>query len=238
MKQRVNHIWHDDWILGNLFKYKNYNEAAMSYRNAFSIDICMPAFKNHCIYKLGLKKERTNYRRISKEQSDWVKDIYPVTGAKETARLWNERYGDNLSVTCIKQIAKRLDITVNHDVAVSNRLKAAHGKGSKRAMRMPGETRMECGRMVMKAKDGTWQSAGRVVWENANGKIPDGYALIALDGDTTNINLNNLEIAPWNYLGKLQRNHFFSSDPEITKTGIIWCDLDTVLCEQREKHTY
>ena len=238
MKKRVNHIWHDDWIKENLFRYKNYKEAAAEYRKAFSIDISMEAFKNHCIYKLRLKRIRTNYRHISKEQTAWVKETYPVTGAKETARLWNERYGDHLSVTCMKQIAKRVGVAVDPDVATTNKLRAAHGKGSKRALRMPGETRMECGRMIMKAEDGTWKSAGRVIWENSYGKIPDGYALVALDGDTTNISLSNLEIVPWNYLGKLQRNDFFSSDPEITKTGIIWCDLEAVLGSQREKHTY
>ena len=70
--------------------------------------------------------------------------------------------------------------------------------------------------------------------EDAYGKksterFPEGYALIALDGDVFNINPDNLEIVPWNYLGKLSRNNFFSSDPEITKTGIIWCDLETLL---------
>ena len=236
MKQRVNHVWHDDWILKNLLRYKNYTEATEAYNQEFGIDISMPALKNHCRYKLGIEKPKTNYRHVTESQSAWLKGVYPKVGVAETVRLWNEKYGDNASRSCIKQIARRIcDVMVDPDIATANKLRPAHGEGSKRATREAGDTRMECGRLVMKADDGTWKSAGRCVWEKAYGKIPEGYALLALDGDTTNIDLSNLEIVPWKYLGKLNRNDFFSEDPEITRTGIVWCDLETVLADSREK---
>ena len=236
MKARVNHVWHDDWIMDNLMGFQSYTKAAEAYREQFGVDICMAALKNHCRYKLGIEKPRfSNYRHVTQEQADWLRDIYPEYGVKESRRLWNERYHDDLSATCIKQIAKRFDISVNPETSVHNKLRAVHGAGSKRALRKTGDTRMECGRLVMKDEDGEWKSAGRCVWERHRGKIPDGYALVALDGDTANIDLNNLEIVPWRYLGKLSRNDFFSSDPEITRTGIIWCDLEEVLAEERRK---
>lgn len=231
MKERVTHVWHDDWIAENLKKFPSYIKAAEEYRREFNVDICSSAFKNHCRYKLGVSKTRLiNYRHITKEQREWLKDIYPKVGVKEARIRWNEKYNDNVSVSCIKQIAKNAcGVTVNRDVAIANRLKAAHGEASKRAIRKPGETRIECGRLVMKSEDGEWKSAGRCVWEKHYGKIPNGYALLALDGDTTNIDPANLEIIPWSYLGKLAKNNFFSSNPDITKAGIIWCDLENVL---------
>ena len=234
MKQRVNHKWQDQWIINNLFGYSSYKEAAFAYQKEFGVDISVPALKNHCLYKLGIIKPRgPNYRHISKEQAEWFRDTYSKNGVNETRRLWNAKYHDSASLTCIKQIAKRLNVSVESNVAISNRLKAAHGENSKRAIRNVGDTRLECGRLVMKAEDGTWQSAGRCIWEKEHGKIPEGYALIALDGDTTNIAASNLEIIPWNYLGKMQRNNFFSADPNVTMTGIIWCDLDTVLRKEK-----
>lgn len=235
MKTRVNHDWHDAWIREKLFMFSSYAEAAEAYQQAFGVDISVPALKNHCRYKLGITKPRNeNYRRITEEQADWIRRVYPRLGVKKTRELWNERYKDSLSCTCIKQIAKRCNVVVNSAVATANKLKAAHGKGSKRAIRGIGDTRIECGRLVMKADDGEWKSAGRCVWEKEHGAIPTGYALVALDGDTSNIRLENLEIVPWGYLGKLQRNGFFSRNPEITKTGIIWCDLQTVLLENSQ----
>ena len=236
MKTRVNHDWQDAWILENLFEFSSYAEAAEAYRKTFCIDISVPALKNHCRYKLGIQKPRSdNYRHITEEQADWIRCIYPRLGVKKTRELWNERYKDSLSCTCIKQIARRIcDVVVNPDVATANKLKAVHGKGSKRATRGVGDTRMECGRLVMKADDGEWKSAGRCVWEKEHGAIPTGYALVALDGNTANIRLENLDIVPWNYLGKLQRNGFFSSNPNVTKTGIIWCDLQTVLSDNSQ----
>ena len=231
MKTRVDHAWHDAWILKNLFGFSSYAEAARAYRRKFGIDISVPALKNHCRYKLGIQKPRNeNYRHITDEQADWIRRVYPKLGVIKTRELWNDRYRDNLSCTCIKQIARRIcNVVVNPDVATANKLNAAHKKGSKRATRSIGDTRMECGRLVMKAADGEWKSAGRCIWEKEYGSIPEGYALVALDGNTSNIQLENLEIVPWNYLGKLQRNGFFSNDPEVTKTGIVWCDLSTVL---------
>lgn len=229
-KQRVNHIWHDDWIREHLFSFPSYREAAVAYNRQFNVIISMEALKNHCKYTLKIDKPRgSNYRHISEEQSEWFKSVYSKIGAIETWKLWNEKYNDDATYTCIKNIARKLGVTVDEDVAIANKLKAVRRKGSKRALRNPGDTRLECGRLVMKAEDGSWKSAGRCVWEKAYGKIPEGYALIALDGDTSNIELSNFEIVPWHYLGKLSRNDFFSSNPEITKAGVIWCDLEALL---------
>ena len=230
MKKYVKHDWHNQWIIENIFSYSSYHEAADAYRRIFSIDISSSALKKHCTYTLQIRKPRDkNYRHITKEQAEWLKDVYPKVGVLETQKMWNDRYNDDLSATCIKQIARRIGCVVSNEVAIANKLNAAHKEGSKRSLRRIGDTRMECGRMVMKAEDGNWKSAGRCVWEKANGKIPKGYAIVALDGDTTNVRLDNLEMVPLTYIGKLQRNNFFSSNPEITRTGIIWCDLDTVL---------
>lgn len=235
MKSRVNHIWHDDWLCANIFGFSSYKEAASAYVRKFGIDISVPALKNHCKYKLGIQKPRIeNYRHITEEQAEWIRRVYPKFGVKKTRELWNDKYKDNLSGTCIKQIARRCNALVNPDVAVANKLKAAHGEGSRRAIRRPGDTRMECGRLVMKAENGEWKSAGRVVWEKEHGSIPKGYALVALDRNTANIAPENLEIVPWEYLGRMQRNGFFSGNPEITKTGIIWCDLQMVLSDNSQ----
>lgn len=209
---------------------------AAAYRDEFAVNISASALKNHARFKLEIKKPRSaNYRHVTTEQVEWLKDIYPKTGVKNAAKLWNDKFNDSLTATCIKQIAKRIgNVTVNPEIATANKLRAAHGPNSKRAIRKAGETRMECGRLVMKSEDGEWKSAGRCVWEMEHGKIPKGYALIALDGDTSNIRLDNLEIVPWRYLGLLSMNNFFSNDPEITKTGVVWCDLKTVL-EERAK---
>ena len=235
MKTRVNHEWHDEWLIKNIHGFQSYTEAAIAYKQEFGIDISVPAIKNHCRYKLGLRKTRTdNYRHISEEQAIWLADIYPKVGVLKATKLWNERYHDNASASCIKQIASKVHATVDPNVAVLNKLQRAHGKGSKRAVKSPGETRIECGRLIMKGDDGIWKSAGRCVWEKDHGKIPDGYAVVALDGDTFNIDPANFEIVPWNYLGKLSRNNLFSSNPDITRAGILLCDLETCL-EATEK---
>lgn len=38
-----------------------------------------------------------------------------------------------------------------------------------------------------------WEPLHRIVWQNANGPIPEGHLVIFKNGDTTNCNLSNLE---------------------------------------------
>lgn len=46
----------------------------------------------------------------------------------------------------------------------------------------------------IKISDGDWRLYHRMLWEETNGKIPEGHLLVFKDGDTNNVVLENLEL--------------------------------------------
>ena len=61
------------------------------------------------------------------------------------------------------------------------------------------------------------------------GCIPKGHVVTHLDGDLYNVNESNLMVIPVQYMGLLLKNNLRSSNADITRTGIMWCELYSLL---------
>ena len=219
--------WNDKWIVENYLRYPSYKAMAEDHNRLFGTTAKVDSIKAHA-RKLGLKKPREGHY-YTPEQVEWLKEYYPKHGCKKTSEEFNRLFGMSKTVQSMKNFGQMYGIKVDKAVATANKIGPAHGEGSKRAVRPVGSTRLECGRLVMKASDGTWKAAGRVVWEDLNGEIPNGYVVTHLDGDTTNVSIDNLSAIPLRYLGLLDAHGLRSTEAEVTKTGIIWCDLHEAL---------
>lgn len=68
----------------------------------------------------------------------------------------------------------------------------------------------------------------RYVWEKENGKLPDGYRLIHLDGDPQNCNIDNL-LAVSDAENLRLNNDNWNNKGEITKTGVAIYRLEKAL---------
>ena len=85
----------------------------------------------------------------------------------------------------------------------------------------------------MKDEQGNWKCAARVIWEKEHGSVPEGYVVTVLDGDAFNISQDNLACIPLKYLGLLSKHDLRSDISEITKTGIMICDLMELMREKK-----
>lgn len=72
----------------------------------------------------------------------------------------------------------------------------------------------------------------RYVWEQANGKLPDGYKITHLDGNPQNCNIENLLAVSEAENMKLATAHW-SGKGEITKTGVAIFRLEKAINEAR-----
>ena len=70
-----------------------------------------------------------------------------------------------------------------------------------------------------------WRLKHRVIWEEVNGPLPKGYALVFGDGDKRNFSLENLLLVSRAQLARLNQNHLIQNDIELTKTAINVVDL-------------
>lgn len=217
--------WNDNWLSENIDSYCSYKELLTAYNTLFNTSFSLSGIKNHCRIALKLKKRRQNYKHFTEEQLKFLQETYPRYGQRKTLELFNEKFHEARTMSSMKNFGTSHGCKVFSDVRQKNRRSAIDSEKSSRKTRCIGDTRIECGRLVMKSSSGKWKSATRVIYEVNNGAIPEGYVVTALDGNNSNIDLNNLVAIPQRYLGLLAINNLRSENPIITKTGIVWCDL-------------
>ena len=64
-----------------------------------------------------------------------------------------------------------------------------------------------------------WVLKHRKVWEDNFGPIPEGYSVCFLDGNKSNYDISNLILLSNEELARMNKNNYFSTDPELTKLG-------------------
>lgn len=67
------------------------------------------------------------------------------------------------------------------------------------------------------------------IWEKEYGKTPEGHAIVFLNKDRADVRIENLELLTRTELVRMNQSDLFSTDPEVTKTGINLVRLNTVV---------
>lgn len=75
--------------------------------------------------------------------------------------------------------------------------------------------------MIKTAHPNKWELKHKVIWQERYGEIPEGYKLMFLDMDRTNVTLENLILVENEELLMANRKKLRFHDPEVTKTGVI-----------------
>ena len=228
--------WHDDWLREHAYDSHSYQVLTNEYNKTFGTNVSKPGIKNHCRYALGIKKPRKACRHFTEEQFRFLSDHYEYMGNRELLKLFNDTFHEHRTMHSMKNFGVQYGLQVDKSVRQENRRKWIDQDGSKRKTRNIGDIRIEVGRPVMKDENGDWKSAAKVVWEKEHGPVPEGYVVTALDGDCFNISLDNLACVPLSYIGMLSRHNLRSSDAEITKTGIMVCELIEAMKKQEKEN--
>lgn len=84
------------------------------------------------------------------------------------------------------------------------------------------------------AEPNKWAYVHRLVWEEANGAVPDGHAVVFRDGDKTNTALENLELVSRHDL--MKRNSMYENyPPELVKSILVAGALKRKMTEKRKR---
>lgn len=84
------------------------------------------------------------------------------------------------------------------------------------------------------AEPNKWKLTHNVIWEEANGPIPDGMCVIFLDGNPKNLRLSNLTLisrVEHRILNSNKTIYFRSKEPELSKTNIAAIRLERKIAE-------
>ncbi|TYS60499.1 HNH endonuclease [Sutcliffiella horikoshii] len=211
--------------------------------------------KNHSIQSnLPRKRKSEQEKLFTEEQAAFIKQHVKGISNQKLADLVNETF--NLTIT------KRQMNTWKKNNRLSSGLKGSEGmdppnKGTKGVYNVGGnETsfvkgqkahnykpvgyeRMDAeGYILIKVQDeGPWHKRWRhkhkVVWEKVHGPIPKGKCLLFLDGDKTNITVDNLLLITKSQLARMNQHHLITNDAELTKTGVVIADIYSKIGERK-----
>lgn len=78
-----------------------------------------------------------------------------------------------------------------------------------------------------------WRLKHIVTWEEHNGPLPKGYAVIFGDGDRLNLDIENLILVSRKQLLTMNRNKLIQNNAEATKTGVIIADIISKIGERQ-----
>lgn len=77
--------------------------------------------------------------------------------------------------------------------------------------------------------------ASTVIWERANGKLPDNMKLIHLDGDVMNYKLDNLHAIPKSWLPDLRYTGGLTGNRKLNEAKLAYCELRAAIRAEKEE---
>lgn len=219
MRRATNIAWDNEWILRNRDKYSVISEFHDAYVKEVDSTIQRQAFRTH-LTRMRIYSGST----WTEEEREWLRDNFHRLGSLKCEKPFYERFGKHRGSASLQAEANRLGLLVDADVVEANR---------RYTRRVPIGTIVDDGESYLKIKTGKgssgWERLHRHIYEEEHGAIPKGHKIVFLDGDRQNYDLENMVAVPSSYLALMNKLKLKSSDPEITKTSLAWCDLYVVL---------
>lgn len=190
--------------------------------------------------------KKTYYNQLlNAEQTEFLKSIYLGISNRECTRLMNEKFGLSLTCTQVKGQKRRLKL----DSGLDGRFKKGQKPNNcfKKGERNSIETEFKKGNLphnwvpvgtekikgdgyvyvkisdvrgVKYAHTINWKPKHKIVWEQKYGPIPDDCCLIFLDGNKTNVTVENLACITKQQRLIMCKKHLTYDDASLTKAGI------------------
>lgn len=173
---------------------------------------------------------------LNEEELNYLKQIYKGRYVKDVTKMINEKFNANHSCKEIENYKRTrglrsgIDSTfkkghIPYNAGTKGLCKANGGsfqKGNRpKNAREVGEERFVRGYWEIKvAEPNLWMSKGRYIWEQNYKKIPEGYIVTFLDGNTSNFELSNLALISQNENKIMNKMKLRKEDKELTQAGV------------------
>jgi len=133
--------------------------------------------------------------------------------------LFNKKFNAKCSTDILRAAIRFHNIAYKKHIITRERKQVGDEYSDKKGTYIKISDDEEKGRSSMQRR-GTWKKKQVFLWENAHGSIPKGYRVIFLDKNKSNFELDNLELVSHNEFLLLNKFGLYSTDKEVTKTGL------------------
>ena len=227
-------------------------ELARMFNCHFDADVTEVAMKSYLTNRKMRNGRPTGYsagvysKQFPKEVAEYIYCNYKGTGHKAMADALNDKFGTAYTASQIKGYYG------NHKLnsGLSGRFEKGQVPANK-GQKMSPEVYEKCkGTMFKKGnipgnhrevgseritKDGyievkiaepnKWRLKHLVVWEEVNGPLPEGHAILFLDDNTQNVDISNLRLVTRSELLIMNRQRLKSSNADVTDAAVILAKL-------------
>lgn len=199
---------------------------------------------------LGLPAGRPT-KQYPEEIKKFITENHIGVGSKGMAELLNKTFNTNYTAKQMKSYYGNHNINSGLDGrlkkgnkpwnrglkgVVTGGLQTQFKKGHMPHNYVPvGSERIRTLRTNRKAKDdyidvkiadpNKWKAKHILIWEQHNGPVPRGHAVIFGDGNNRNFGPNNLILVSRKQLAMLNKHQLIQNDADLTKTAVIITDL-------------
>lgn len=208
------HHYDDEWILNNWLG-RCTTEFCDRYVAETGHEVSKETLRKHIYKALNL---HTDYY-YTDEEVLFIKEHYAALGAKACA----DKLG--ISITKVYSIAHdRLGLKMSKEDFKRhvNVFEAKYPVGTIKQINGKNYT--------IKAEDG-WHELGRYVWEQHNGKVPEGHYVVFLNRDAKDARIENLAVVPKGVVGAMNVNNMWHDDADLTKTHLMVLLLERAMKE-------
>lgn len=190
----------------------------------------------------------------SDEEKEYLKEITPGRHYKEIQELIKKKFNLDLTMNQIKGAIGRYKLNTGltgqfnkGNISSNKGMKGICAKGCEKTWFKKGQKPINHkpvgservnvdGYVETKvAEPNKWRLKHQVVWEEHNGSIPKGYAVIFGDGNPQNLDINNLILVSRKQLLILNRNKLIQKDADLTRTAVIIADVYSKISERKAK---
>lgn len=202
-----------------------YSDMIPMFHEKFGCLLTVDALKVRARKIAAIKEEHCPF---NKEQDEWLrKNALVFENYEDCVQAFNKTFGTSKTARGVQSHC------VRHLGLVSGR--QAFKKGNKpwcthEALH---ETKRSIGYTYVKNSNGEWVPKQQYIWEQAHGKLPDGYFVVFLNRDMNDFRLENLAIIDRKKHARMCSAGWYSEEPILTKTAITYCELDQLIRENR-----
>jgi hypothetical protein len=181
-------------------------------------------------------------RRYTPEEIRFVKENVRGRSYAEMTKLFNERFRLRITLRQMKALMHNHGLRNGIGSFLPGHVPSNKGKtrpGWRGNYKPVGSEQMNGGYVAVKVAAGknqyhkNWRRRHVVIWEEANGKIPRGHAVIFADGNRWNFALDNLLLVSRKELAVMNKLGLVSADGDLTRAGKAVADIKLTISERK-----
>ena len=175
----------------------------------------------------------------SDKEKEYLKEITPGHHYAEIVELMNKKFDREFTVELVKNAIGRYKLNTGFNgrfkkgnVPANKGQKGVCAKGAEKGWFKKGQvsinhkpvgserTDLDGYTLIKVAEPNKWQLKHRVIYEKAYGPIPPNMAVIFLDRNKRNFNINNLALVSREELAIINKNNFIKENAALSRAGV------------------